>query len=155
MRTTARLVLLVMLAGLALGACDDADLNREGHPNSLAGSGWHVVTINGRPPVSDSEPTAVFAAAEVKGSAGCNSYGATYSYDPSTGGIAFELMRMTAMGCLDPGRSEIEALFVQTIGQVTSASTDPQGRLVLSGQGGEIVLAVGAATSQSDSDRPR
>jgi heat shock protein HslJ len=145
MGTTARLVLLVLLAGLAFAACDDAHLGSDGHPNSLMGSAWRVVTINGRPPVPGGEPTAIFAAAEVKGSSGCNSYGGRYSYDPGTGAFAFENLGMTAMACAEPARNEIETLFVQTINLVTSASIDPQGRLVLSGPGGEVVLAVDAA----------
>jgi heat shock protein HslJ len=144
MRTTARLVLLVLLAGLVFTACDEADLGRDAHPNSLAGSVWRVVAINGRPPVPGSEPTAAFAAVEMKGSAGCNSYGGRYAYDSSTGAMSFEAMGMTAMACAEPARNEIEALFIQAIGQVSSAYMDPQGRLVLDGPGGQIVLAVDA-----------
>jgi hypothetical protein len=54
---------------------------------------------------------------------------------------------MTKMLCAEPGRNDVEALFTQTITQVTTASMDPEGRLVLAGPGGEIVLAVDAIPS--------
>ena len=135
---------LVLLATLALVGCTDADLIREAHPTTLAGTAWRVVAINGRPPVAGSEPTAVFGAADVKGSAGCNTYGGAYAYDATNGRIAFQNLAMTAMGCVEPGRGEVEAMFTKAINAATSASMDPQGRLVLSGPGGEIVLTVAA-----------
>jgi heat shock protein HslJ len=143
MTTPIRLLLsLVLFAGLSLAACTDSDLIRVAHPTTLTGTVWRVVAINGRPPVAGSEPTVAFAAAEVKGSAGCNSYGGAYQYDPSSGAIAFRDLAMTAMACVEPAKMEIEGLFTQAINRAISASIDPQGRLVLSGPGGEIVLAV-------------
>ena len=142
MKTTLLVALLAALATLSLAACGESSLSREAHPTNLSATVWRAVAINGRPPIIGSEPTMTFAAAEVKGSAGCNSYGGRYRYDPSTGSIEFGDMAMTAMGCLEPGRGEVEALFTKALGQASSASMDPQGRLVLSGPGGEIVLAV-------------
>ena len=147
MKTTARLFVLLLLAGLALSACGESSLTREAHPTTLAGTAWRVVSINGRPPVARSEPTAAFGPANVTGSSGCNSYGGAYTYDPSTGSIAFKDLMMTLMLCIEPARNDIETLFNQAINQATSASIDPQGRLVLSGPGGEIVLAVDAIPS--------
>ena len=51
---------------------------------------------------------------------------------------------MTLMACAEPARNDIEALFTRAINQAATASIDPAGRLVLSGPGGEIVLAVDA-----------
>ena len=141
MRPTA--ILLVTLA-LLLAACGESDLIRQSRPTTLAGSAWRVVSVNGQPPVAGSEPTAVFAATEVKGSAGCNSYGGNYTYDPSTGALAFRDLAMTAMACAEPRRNDFEGIFTRAINQATSASIDPEGRLVLAGPGGEIVLAVDA-----------
>ena len=141
------LLAFVLFAGLSLAACTESDLTREARPTTLAGTAWRVVTINGRAPVPGSEPTAIFAAADVKGSAGCNSYGGQYQYDGSSGAIAFRDLGMTAMACAEPARNDVEALFTQAINQAASASIDPEGRLVLSGPGGEIVLAVDAVGS--------
>jgi heat shock protein HslJ len=147
MNITARLLVLSLLASMSLAACAGSDLTREAHPTTLTGTVWRVVAVNGRPAIPGSEPTAAFAAAEVKGSAGCNSYGGRYLYDPATGAIAFRDLGMTAMACAEPARNEIETLFAQAINQAISASIDPEGRLVLSGPGGEIVLAVDAVGS--------
>ena len=135
-----------MVLALLLAACGESDLTREARPTTLAGSAWRVVAVNGRAPIAGSEPTVVFAAAEVKGSAGCNSYGGRYAYEPSTGAIAFHELGMTAMACAEPARNDIEALFTRAINQAATASIDPEGRLVLSGPGGEVVLTVDAVS---------
>jgi heat shock protein HslJ len=145
--TTIRPILLLLLACLSIAACDEADLTRDARPTTLAGTAWRVVSVNNRAPVVGSEPTIMFAANELKGSAGCNSYGGRYDYDPSSGAIALHELSMTAMGCLEPGRSEFEGLFTTALTQATSASIDPGGRLVLTGPGGQIVLAVDAVAS--------
>ena len=147
MNVTARLLVLFLLAAMSLAACAESQLVRDAHPTTLTGTVWRVVAVNGRPPVPGSEPTAAFAATEIKGSAGCNSYGGSYFYDPATGTIAFRDLGMTAMACAVPARNEIETLFAQAITQAISASIDPEGRLVLSGPGGEIILAVDAVGS--------
>jgi heat shock protein HslJ len=140
-------ILLLVTLSILLSACAKSDLTREARPTTLAGSAWRVVSVNGRPPVAGSVPTAVFAATDVKGSAGCNSYGGQYAYDPSTGVIAFRDLGMTAMACAEPARNDFEGIFTQAINQARSASIDPDGRLVLSGPGGEIVLTVDAVGS--------
>jgi heat shock protein HslJ len=137
-------ILFVVVLALLLYACGEGDLTREAHPSTLTGSAWRVVSVNGRPAIAGSEPTAIFAATEVKGSAGCNSYGGQYAYDPSTGAVTFRNLAMTAMGCVEPGRNDFEGLFSIAISKATSASIDPEGRLVLSGPGGEILLSVDA-----------
>lgn len=149
MNTTSRLLLLavLMVASTSLAACAAADLTREARPTTLTGTAWRVVSVNGRPPVAGAEPTAAFAATEVRGSAGCNSYGGQYTYEPSTGAIAFRDLGVTAMACAEPARNDFEGLFTRAINQANSASIDPEGRLVLSGPGGEIVLAVDAVGS--------
>jgi heat shock protein HslJ len=143
MKAPARLAML-LLVGLLLLACSPSDLTREAHPTTLAGSAWRVVTIAGKPLVVGNEPTMSFSADQVKGSGGCNSYSGQYRYDPSTGAITFDLLAMTARGCVEQARAAVEVAFSTAMIAVTSASIDPQGRLVLSGPGGEIVLAVDA-----------
>jgi len=147
MNSTLRLLLLIVLAGASLGACSESDLIREARPTSLADTAWRVVSINGRLPVPGSEPTAVFTAVEVKGSSGCNAYSGNHTYDPSTGVIAFRDLNATAMACAEAPKNDFEALFLKTFNVATSASIDPGGRLVLTGPGGEIVLAVDAVAS--------
>jgi heat shock protein HslJ len=141
MTRSTRLLLLAVLASLALAAC--TPVVRIARTTSLAGTAWRVVTIDGRPPVVGSEPTATFTAAKVEGSGGCNTYGGSYAYDASTGLLTFGTLAMTKMAC-DPARGQVEAAFSRAIAAATSASMDTEGRLVLAGPGGEIVLAVDA-----------
>jgi heat shock protein HslJ len=145
------MIVLMAVAGLALAACDGSDVSREGHPSTLNGTVWRAVTISGRQPVAGSEPTVVFGPTNANGSSGCNSYGGVYTYDPSTGAIAFKDVAMTLMLCAEPARNVVESLFTQALNAATSASIDPQGRLVLSGPGGEIVLAVAGAPAPQSS----
>jgi heat shock protein HslJ len=147
MKTPARLLVLMWFASLSFVACTESSLSRDAHPPTLNGTVWRVVTINGRAPVARSEPTMAFAEAQVAGSAGCNSYSGNYRYDPATGSIAFDQAAMTAMACLEQARMDVEATFATAMTAATSASIDPQGRLVLAGPGGEIVLAVDAVGS--------
>ena len=143
MTTPLRLLFVLVLAATFAG-CSESGLIREARPNTLTGTVWRVVSINGQPPVAGSEPTISFAASEVKGSAGCNSYSGGYAYDPSTGSISFAQMAMTAMACVEDRRNQVEAAFTKALGSAASASMDPQGRLILSGPGGEILLTVDA-----------
>ena len=136
--------LAVVVCAVVLVACSDGDLVREAHPTALTGTAWRVVWINGQAPGAGSEPTAVFSSTDVKGSAGCNSYGGHYDYDPATGRLALRDLGMTAMLCAEQERNRVEAAFTNALGKAASASIDPAGRLVLSGPGGEIVLAVDA-----------
>jgi heat shock protein HslJ len=147
MKTPARLLTILVLASLTLVACSASDLTREAHPTTLAGTNWRVVTINGMAPNAGKEPTMVFAGAQVSGSAGCNSYSGAYRYEPSTGAIAFDQTAMTAMACVDRGQMDVEVLFSNAMTGAASASLDPEGRLVLLGPAGEIVLVVDAVGS--------
>ena len=143
MPTTLRLVLVMAIAALVIAACGGGDLTRDAHPTTLAGTTWRVVAINGQAMVPGVEPTAQFAENELQGSSGCNSYGGDYTYEPSTGAISFGELSTTLMLCDGPAGAA-ETAFSQAINQAQSASIDPEGRLVLTGPGGEIVLVVAA-----------
>jgi heat shock protein HslJ len=134
------MVVLIAIAGLTLAACDGSDVIREDRPSTLNGTAWRAVTVSGRQPVAGSEPTAVFGATNVNGSSGCNSYGGVYTYDASTAAIALKDVAMTLMLCAEPARNVVESLFTQALNAATSASIDPEGRLVLSGPGGQVLL---------------
>jgi heat shock protein HslJ len=84
----------------------------------------------------------VFKIADAIGSGGCNDWYSPYRYDPSSGRIAFDQVAMTARGCANAAAGPVEEAFAKALVAVTSASIDPAGRLVLSGTGGEVVLAV-------------
>jgi heat shock protein HslJ len=134
-------VLLFPLLALACSAPAPPSQSTPGaHPASLAGSIWSVASVSGRPPVIGSRPNVTFSATDVGGSAGCNSFGGTYRYDPSSGRIELsENVFMTEMAC-PGGRDEFESAFILALTKATDASLDDEGRLVLRGTGGQVLL---------------
>ena len=83
----------------------------------------------------------MFGADQVRGSGSCNSYGGAYRFDSATGQIEFQNLGMTAMACAEQARNEYEGVFSAALVRASSASFDSDGRLVLSGPAGRIVLA--------------
>jgi heat shock protein HslJ len=130
----------VLVATMLVAGC--AAVTREAHPTTLANTAWRAVSVNGLAPVAGSEPTAKFSIADVSGSGGCNDWFSPYTYDPSTGQVRLEQVAMTARACANPALEPVERGFSDVLVTVTTASIDPDGRLVLSGSGGEIVFAV-------------
>lgn len=139
-----RRALGVLLAGLALVGCSAAPVPSDpiggDRPTGLVGTSWRVVAIGGHVPAARAEPTVVFAVDAISGSGGCNHFGGRYRYDPATGQFAVGELRATAVGCLEPGRNEIESAFLQALGAASAVGLDDAGRLVLAGTGGPIVL---------------
>lgn len=150
--TAIRLGSLVLLLGVMLAACgydDPSPTAVDGHPPTLAGTAWRVVSIAGRQPPAGSEPAIAFDATTAKGSGGCNTFSGTYRYEP-TGAIAFGDLAMTAMACLEAPRNELETAFLRTLGAVDMASVDARGLLVLSGPAGQVWLADAAHPNPTD-----
>ena len=136
---------LILISSLALGCSTPAPSapapSAPTHPTALEGRTWAVVSVAGRPPVADSHPTIIFSATDVRGSTGCNGYGGAYRYDASTGRITIaESLLMTEMAC-PGGRDVFESAFVAALAKATDVSLDATGGLVLSGAGGQILLA--------------
>jgi heat shock protein HslJ len=142
MPTLLRVAPLVLLAALAAcsGPPGPSNVVREGHPATLAGTAWPVVSVGGRVPVAAAVPSATFAADRVTGSGGCNSYGGGYQYDPASGRIQMHNLVMTSMACLEAPRNDFETAFFRALGTANLAAVDARGRLMLSGPGGMIAL---------------
>ena len=141
-RLLAPIVALVLVAALA--ACDAADPAPPGGgsgPPTLQSTTWSVLTIAGRAPQPGVTLTISFAASTARGSGGCNQFGGSYQYESSSGRIAFKELGMTAMACVDNRTMAFESAFAQALTQATRLDRDADGRLHLSGPGGEIVLA--------------
>ena len=150
--TPVRLGSLILLLGLMLAACgfdDPSPTAVDGHPATLAGTSWRVVSIAGLQAPVGSEPAIAFDATTAKGSGGCNTFSGTYRYERS-GAISFGDLAMTAMACLEAPRNELEVAFLRTLGAVDSASVDARGLLVLSGPAGQILLADAAHPNPTD-----
>ncbi len=137
---------------LTLAACDaEAVPSRpRSEPSALAGTSWTVFSVAGRLPVPGSPPTLIFTATGASGSGGCNGYGGSYRYDPSTGAIAFTEMGMTAMACLDNPRNVFEGAFFGALVAANRAAFDSVGRLVLTGPGGAVILTPGIRPQPTD-----
>jgi heat shock protein HslJ len=113
------------------------------HPTTLDGTIWSVVSVAGRAPIINSRPSVTFTATEIKGSTGCYGFGGGYRYDGTTGAIAIgKNLFMTEMAC-PGGRDEFETAFIHALAQSTTTSRDADGRLILSGAGGQMILVTG------------
>jgi heat shock protein HslJ len=124
-----------ILSGLVLVGCGEARSSTP--PLTLATTTWRAVSVAGRSPVADREPTISFEADRVRGSGGCNQFGGSYS--DVDGVLAFGDLSMTLMGCSEPIGS-IETAFMGTLTALKRASIDDSGRLVLDGPGGQVLL---------------
>ena len=83
---------------------------------------WRAVTIAGQPPSARHVPWLTLAGSKISGSGGCNGF---------SGGA-----------CLDDVANEREMQFVGILNSKPQVGTR-DGRLVLTGNGGEIVLESG------------
>jgi heat shock protein HslJ len=141
-------MVVIPILVLSLAACADpvepSPSGVDGHPTTLAGTAWRVVSVGGRQPVVTREPTVAFEASRVSGSGGCNSFGGSYRYEAG-GAIRLEDLGMTAMACVERPINDLEGAFMQALTSATLVSVDPSGLLVLSGSGGQIFLAPIAA----------
>ncbi len=116
---------------------------RSGAPAALAGTAWKAILVAGQPTVAGSEPTAVFAANQVQGTSGCNSYSGSYQY--ANGTIKLGNLISTAVGC-GGAVGFVEQRFDAALRAASSVTIDPAGRLVLDGPGGSIAF-LGVHTS--------
>jgi heat shock protein HslJ len=144
----ARTTVAVGLVALLVAACDgssgppSAEVVPPAGPATLAGTNWGVVSVAGRPSVPASTPFIGFTADRAQGTGGCNQFGGSYTYDPTTGTLTFGELMMTLMGCLGPQGDFETVLFAALQGpqQVTQAD----GNLFFDGPKGRIVLAPAA-----------
>ncbi len=131
-------------AGLAACASEAApSVVRVSHPVTLSGTTWTLVSIQDRRPPVGPDVTVTFGPTDVSGDGGCNSYGGAYRYDPTNGALAIGDLVSTKRACVEPARNDLETAFFQALRGASAVSVDPDGRLVVTGSGAELVLAVG------------
>jgi putative lipoprotein len=141
-RLAAALVVLAALAGACAPEAAPSPI-RVSHPSDLAGTAWELMTIGDRPPTAGQAVTLVFGRGELSGNGSCNAFGGTYTYDPATGALRVDGLVSTKRACVEPARNELEAAYLATLRSAADASIDSAGRLVISGAGAPLVLAVG------------
>ena len=137
---TKKYLAVVALAGiviLALAACQGAD-SAAGDP--LDGTSWMLMAYRKTRPISGTTITATFEGGQVRGSAGCNSYGGSYQVSGDT--ITVGAIAITEMACLEPeGLLDQELVFVEFL---TYAQTFrvADGQLQISRSDGEALTFV-------------
>ena len=86
--------------------------------DTLEGTAWVLISLNGSSPLAKTTITAQFAEGRVSGSAGCNSYQGSYAVEESDLSIA-ELL-WTEMACLDlDGFMEQESIYTDQLARAT------------------------------------
>jgi heat shock protein HslJ len=105
---------------LLLSAC----AGDETTPNDpLNGTSWRLFAYRKTKPLDGTEISANFEEGFVRGSAGCNSYGAPYQLDGE--GISLGEIELTAMACLEPeGVMEQEAYLMDFLANVRTYSLE-------------------------------
>jgi heat shock protein HslJ len=124
------LVLVILLAvGCAPGPAT---------PAGLTGVEWKLSELNGKAPLAGSHVTLKLENGKAGGSAGCNSYGGSYTLHGAT--IAFQEVFSTMMACADSAMMDQETAYLQALNQAASLQVSG-GRLEIKNQAGETVLA--------------
>jgi len=94
---------------LSLAACQGAG-SAAGDP--LDGTSWVLTAYRKTRPIPETTITATFEDGQVRGSAGCNSYGGSYQVSDDT--ITVGQVAITEMACLEPeGAMDQELVFVE------------------------------------------
>jgi heat shock protein HslJ len=124
-----RSAFILLLAMLLLATCSRASALPDGE--------WQLESLNGNPPVEDTEVTLVFEEERAGGSSGCNSYGGPVEVDGEK--IQFGEMVMTLMACTDAGVMEQETSYLAALGAVETFKVEGE-QLMLSGPEVELVF---------------
>jgi heat shock protein HslJ len=135
------LAALVLIGSLFVGCSDSENATPEPTFATLTGTTWRALSVAARSTVAGAEPTIAFEVDRVSGSGGCNRYGGPYTY--VDGVLTFGEMSMTAIGCPEPIMA-IENAFIRTLSAVKGSAIDSDGRLILNGPGGQVILVMAA-----------
>jgi heat shock protein HslJ len=115
--------------------------------NALSGTMWTLVSLNGSAPLADRAITLSFDQGSLEGSAGCNTYGGSYTASEeslSFGGVyATERACMEPAGIMEQERAYLDALNARARYQI------PGDRLKVYDGAGTPILAFVASTSDA------
>jgi putative lipoprotein len=141
-RLVTAVLLVIAVAGCA--AEPPASLIRVSRPTTLAGTTWRLVAIGDRRPPAGPEISISFEAdGRVAGDGACNAFGGSFSYEPATGRLRIADLVSTKRACVEAALNEVEAAYFAALRGAAEAGVDPEGRLVLTGEGAELRLEVG------------
>jgi len=144
MRTQRFLIVITMLGGLALAACASSS-----SPSTtslpLDGTGWLLVTLNGKPALTETQVTLNFESGQLSGRDGCNRFSG--GFEASDGKFSVgQNLASTMMACPEPIMKQA-AEFTQALTQAAAYQNDGK-QLTLLGSDGKA-LAVLDAQSKS------
>lgn len=114
---------LCLLLVLSVTAC-----RRPEQADPLAGTLWVATSCLGKEPLAGTRLTLSFAAGQVKGSSGCNTYFGSYRVTGER--ILVEQLASTKMACQEPGVMQQEGAFLASLGEAQTYRLE-DGRLEL------------------------
>ena len=121
--TNAVLGLVVAVTALVIAGCGALQSMA---PDPLDGMSWELAALGDAVPLPDYAITANFDQGRVYGSAGCNTYGASYQITGSR--ITIGPIAMTEMGCVDPeGIMEQEMAYVSVLAKTETFDLSENG----------------------------
>jgi heat shock protein HslJ len=139
--TGAALVLAVLLV-----ACGAAETEQPpAAESSVAGTEWMLISLSGSGLIEGTEITLSFTDTSIEGSAGCNTYGGSYTATEDS--LRLSDLYWTEMGCMEPeGILDQEMAYLNALGTVDSFQQNA-GRLELYDQAGTLILEFGPQRS--------
>jgi heat shock protein HslJ len=111
--------------------------------NTLDGTSWMLVTLNGQAALKDTPVTLNFAAGKAAGSDGCNSYTGSYTADGTN--IKFDQMASTMMACADPIMNQATA-YMQALAKAATYKANAK-QLTLFDAGGKELAVFNAQSN--------
>lgn len=116
----------------------EEDVETDGDAPELAGTMWQLASLNGEPPIADTEITLQFTEADAAGIAGCNQYTGAYTLEGNE--LTIEEIISTMMACMEPeGVMDQEQAYLGALQGVESARMTG-GQLELLDADGSVVL---------------
>jgi len=108
-------VVIVALAGVILLSAAACAAPGPAASDPLDGTSWVLMAYRKTRPIPGTTITAIFEDGQVRGSAGCNSYGGSYQVSGDT--IAVGEIACTEMACMEPeGVMDQEMTFLEFLG---------------------------------------
>jgi heat shock protein HslJ len=123
----------VVADGKALQGCGGKILP----PDTLAGSNWTFVSIDGVAVAADRPTSLQFDGNRLSGSAGCNRFSGSYAADGGT--LKAGPLMATEMACPGAGMTQ-EAAFFKLMAAPVSLTFADDGTLILTGEGGKTAV---------------
>ena len=147
-RAVIRLVAAVVVFVVLVAACDSAAppaTPASPAPVTLDGTSWVVDSAAGRIAPAPRGPgaeraTLSFSVDRITGFSGCNGFGGSYRYDPTSGQFQVRELASTLVGCLDNAVGVFESSYTMALSSAVALTLDANGRLHLGGPAGEVIL---------------